>query len=223
MRAKKDFDKAMELYEVGKYKLAHRRFEKVADENPDCFESRMRKGDCLRMIGNAEGAHSDFNRCKELDPDHAELRFYSGDTNLDLERYQEAIDDLEFHIENRDGSLIFENATELLADAYYYLSKELFEKMDVQKARMAINSAWEHNPEDPYILMLMGNIYAQMEERDKALEYYAKGSKLDPDNGAFHYNMGSTYQDLGNEPVAKRCFSVAEKLGYDPAKEEDAF
>ena len=223
MRAKKDFDKAMELYEVGKYKLAHRRFEKVADENPDWVDPRMRKGDCLRMIGDAEGAHSDFNRCKELDPDNAELRFYSGATNVDLERYQEAIDDLEFHIENRGGPFIFEEATEFLAYAYYCLSAELFEKMDVQKALMAINSAWENNPKDPDIWLLMGNIYAQMEKRDKALEFYAAGSKLDPDNGIFHHNMGVTHQELGNESVAKRCFATAEKLGYDPAEDDRAY
>ncbi len=220
MQVNKDFNKAMELLKAGKLKLALKRFDKAVDASPDEFEPIFQRGVCYFRNRDAEEAQNDFIMADELDPGNKEVLRFKGETNLVLGNYDEAIEDLEIAKEDPD---IVEEAKDLLAQAYLERSYEYFSRMDVKSAEKDAVSAFEYNPEDESIWLQLGNIYSQMEEFQKAMQYYSEGSKLAPEEGVFHHNMGSVHLDLGNNAVAERYFKKAEELGYQFTEEERAY
>jgi len=58
-------------------------------------------------------------------------------------------------------------------------------------------------------------------EYRKALEFYEKALKLDPQNPQIFYNMGIAYESLNDLRNAKQCYEAALKLApdFEQAKE----
>ncbi len=74
------------------------------------------------------------------------------------------------------------------------------------------------NPEAPEIHFNLGNLYAQQEQWQKAIQYYRKAIKIEPQFTNAHRNLAKVYLKIGNEAQAADSWYQAIKLEPDRGK-----
>ncbi|HUZ17025.1 MAG TPA: tetratricopeptide repeat protein [Spirochaetia bacterium] len=75
----------------------------------------------------------------------------------------------------------------------------------------------EVNAGDPGVHILLGNIYAKMDQGNNAILAFQRAIELDPENAEAHNNSGVVYKRVGNIPAAINAFERARQLAPDRA------
>ncbi|MGZ5781474.1 MAG: tetratricopeptide repeat protein, partial [Burkholderiaceae bacterium] len=78
-------------------------------------------------------------------------------------------------------------------------------------AEAAYLQVLEFAPQHADSLHMLGLLYSQMGQPDKAITYLEKSVVHKPKFGPFHHNLGSVYQDIGNTDAAIAAYRTALK------------
>jgi tetratricopeptide (TPR) repeat protein len=134
-----------------------------------------------------------YNRMLALYPNRIELLFELANVYADNGDLQEAIDALN-KLERAVG--ISQEIT-LNKFRLYYLMDEK------DRAFGEIRQIIEKNPTDPRFLIIMGDLYLDDDQPQKALEYYEKAAKIVPDSPSLILAMVNFYERTNNGAAAQ--------------------
>src|SRR5690554_88042 len=134
-----------------------------------------------------------YSNLLELFPDKPELLFEMANAfadNGETEKAIEALDELEKSVE----------ISEALALNKFRLYSIIDNK---EKAFEEIQQIIDKNPEDSKYIILMGDLYMDDNQKDKALIYYDQAKLIDPDYPALILSMVNYYERTGNSEAAQ--------------------
>lgn len=94
-------------------------------------------------------------------------------------------------------------------------AKQFREKGDFQAALKEQQKAVELNPDDDESLRLLGGIYSQLKQYDKAVEILEKGKKINPNNAGIHYELSWAEAELGDKNKSLNELKEAVRLAPD--------
>jgi len=77
--------------------------------------------------------------------------------------------------------------------AYYHRGKIYFYQKEFKKALSDFEKAYQIYSKDAGLVYSLGNAYASTGDTDKAIKFYKKSLKMDPDNHNAYLNLGIVY------------------------------
>lgn len=83
--------------------------------------------------------------------------------------------------------------------------------IDMERLR-DLMSTMEKNPNDPKVLLELGNTFMMMQAWDKALEFLVKAEKLTPGDLQVHRAMGMVRFERKEYPLARKSFDTVLKM-----------
>ena len=140
-----------------------------------------------------------YSNLLELYPDKPELHFEMANAYADNGETEKAIEALN-ELEKRVG------ASEALAMNKFSLYSMIDNK---EKAFEEIQQIIDKNPGDSRYIILMGDLYMDNNQKDKALSYYEEAKLIDPDYPALILSMVNYYERTGNSEAAQNELSKA--------------
>ncbi|MDO8517552.1 MAG: glycosyltransferase [Nanoarchaeota archaeon] len=115
-------------------------------------------------------------------------------------------------INELDESLEFLNKSieknSLFALSWLELGMIQIKQNKLQDAKQSLHKA-ESLEEHPMTYDHLGILYGQLGETEKAINYFQKAIKLNPQNADFHFNLGLTYDSIGMKKEASIEFQNA--------------
>jgi tetratricopeptide (TPR) repeat protein len=135
-----------------------------------------------------------YSNLLELYPDKPELHFEMANAYADNGETEKAIEALD-ELEKRVG------ASEALAMNKFSLYSMIDNK---DKAFEEIQQIIDKNPGDSRYIILMGDLYMDDNQKDKALNYYEQAKLIDPDYPALILSMVNYYERTGNSESAQQ-------------------
>lgn len=96
-------------------------------------------------------------------------------------------------------------------NSYYELGLCYHIKSDIdllyeKDAQKYYEKAIKLDPNHPYSLLNLANIYERQDQNEKALEFALRASKLIPEEETVSYNLGVIYYKLGDYDKMKECY-----------------
>lgn len=98
------------------------------------------------------------------------------------------------------------------ADTRVQLALLYLEKKDMQQAKANLDKALEYQPNDAKIYRIFAYYYQQVNEDEKANEYYKESISLDSKNGDTYHNYGTFLCAQGDYKRAEESFLKAVEL-----------
>ena len=93
-----------------------------------------------------------------------------------------------------------------------FLGYLYYEVNDLDNAADNLNKALASDPMEPFILFLLGNIYARKGEVMKAIENYEFAIFLDLDMYKAHLDFAVKYEEMGREKRALKEYIAAYEI-----------
>ncbi len=140
-----------------------------------------------------------YSRLLKLYPDKPELHFEIANAYADNGETEKAIDALN-ELEKRVG------VSEALALNKFRLYSMIDNK---EKAFEEIQQIINKNPGDSRYIILMGDLYMDDNQKEKALSYYEQAQLIDPDFPSLILSMVNYYERTGNSEAAKNELTKA--------------
>jgi len=107
------------------------------------------------------------------------------------------------------------------ADAYYKIGLSYLNENKAQQAYVEFFRAYELDPRNKEVLNAIGIVYLlHFDEPQKAIEFFEKAVKVDPDYSEAYNNLGYSYEKMGNfedaipyyrKAIANPLYSTVEK------------
>ncbi|HEX6971514.1 MAG TPA: peptidylprolyl isomerase, partial [Limnochordia bacterium] len=72
--------------------------------------------------------------------------------------------------------------------------------------------AIEQDPSNPYLQLMLGQVYEQLEDRERALAAFQRAVELGPNDAELHYQLGRAYQERDMIDQAVASFKKASEL-----------
>ncbi|MBR4836994.1 MAG: tetratricopeptide repeat protein [Bacteroidales bacterium] len=136
------------------------------------------------------------------------LGLYAG---INLSALQNAKAELQVTDNNYDNSIYI---TQKRVGSNFTTTQE---KPDYQQSLATITKVLSKNKKNPYVLYNLGNIHLQMQDFNKAIEYYTKAIQYEPNLAEAYYNRALTLLYLSNKNQAVKDLSKAGELGIQEA------
>ncbi len=146
-----------------------------------------------RELGNSQEVVDVFEYLIELYPNRSELHFEIANAYADNGDLEKAINELD-ELERSMG------VSEALALNKFRLYSMLDNK---EKAFEEIQQIMDKNPDDIRYPILLGDIYVDDNQNDKAIIYYDKAKSIDPDNPALILSLVNYYEKINNREAAQ--------------------
>ena len=108
------------------------------------------------------------------------------------------------------------NLPVVLRDAGRYYGQE---KNDIAKSESYLIKSFKQNPNDPETLRLLGIVSGMKGNFQGALKYFNKILELDPKSAGAYVNLGTTYQNMGDQEKARTFFEKAVELDPNALKQ----
>ena len=194
------------LYEIsnfylflGKKELGVEALQKAVQYNNTQFDYKMALANVLRSQGKNREAIVLFEKLANEYPSKPELNFYLSDLYVRDNQVDKAIEALN-RIENDLG------INERLSIQKYRLYTMLGE---LEKGFLEIEKLTTKYPSDPKYPILIGDLYLEQQQPDKALTYYEQAYKLDPQNPYYIVSMSNYYEYIRDTEAAAREIDLA--------------
>lgn len=156
-----------------KYELAREGYSRLLKSNPDNIQFKFNLASSCERLGEFDEAEKYFKEILKSDPDNALTLNYLGymyaDRGVKLEEAEKMIKRA-LEIEPDNGAYL---------DSYAWV---LYKLGKYEKAIVAMNSALEKDQSDPILYDHQGDIYAALNEINKANDSWKKALELDPEN-----------------------------------------
>lgn len=134
-----------------------------------------------------------YSSLLQLYPEKLDLRFELANAFAEAGEFQEAIDALD-QLEKNTG------INEMIALNKFRLYSMMDEK---EQAFDEIRQIVDKNPSEPRYLILMGDLYLEDNQQEKALQYYDKAKGIDPDYPALILSMVNYYEKTNDKQAAQ--------------------
>lgn len=189
------------LYELAFFHLQLNRSEsavnmlrKAVEYDPDNYNYRMTLASVSRSLGLFGEAAEEYKILTRKYPDKTELNFYLGEALSQQGNTEEAIaayNQLEAAMGMNEG----------LSMQKFQMYMELQQK---ENAFREIEKLAEKYPTVARYPLLMGDLYLQDNELDKAYESYQKAYAIDPANPYYIVSMSNYYDAKGDKEAAEK-------------------
>jgi len=164
----------------------------------DRFSDAARFGE--KAVEN-EPSYKSFNNL-------ASYYYYSGEYAKSAKMYREVLNI------NQNHYMIPGN----LASAYYYSGIKDSAQIYFQMAIELAESAREINPRNQLLLSALAGYYAELNEKEKANNLLKEIETMNPTEPDILFNIGDTYEQLGQRDLAIKWMEKAINKGYTMAK-----
>jgi tetratricopeptide (TPR) repeat protein len=207
-----------------------------ADETKDHFD----KGVSLYKEKKNEAALQEFNAARQSymavhkdGPEDANILFWIGFIDLQMQNYKDAVDPLEQAIQINpkspeahlnlgnvydglkrydDAVREFKKVIELqpanlapakMADPWYNLGSVYYKQRKWPEAIAAYQKSAALNPKDPYVMDGLGYVLLETGDTRGAISAYEKATHLQSDNASFQFNLGLAWLSQAKKAVTK--------------------
>lgn len=158
-------------------------------------------------------ARDEFNRILRTAPSNAMAHYYLGLTMSKLNRHQQAVTS-------------FKKALDLdpaLTDVYLSLGISYYKLRSYDQALVALQKALQADTGNVSASFFTGLVYQEKGQHAKAIPYFKKAMSGDREfNQMALYNMGVSYDKMGDPASARRSFSRAIELDPESDMAKDA-
>lgn len=165
---------------------------KAVGYSPDNYYYNMVFADLAKSMNLNEEVIEVYNNMLKLHPERVDLFF-------ELSNVYSSMGELNKAIEALDSLQKYTGASDAIAInkfRYYNLAGEK------QKAFSEIESVVEKNPENIQYILMVGELYLDDLQNDKALAYFERASEIDPESPALILSMVKYYEKTGNKEAS---------------------
>ena len=165
---------------------------KAVGYSPDNYYYNMVFADLAKSMDLNEEVIEVYNNMLKLHPERVDLFF-------ELSNVYSSMGELNKAIEALDSLQKYTGASDAIAInkfRYYNLAGEK------QKAFSEIESVVEKNPENIQYILMVGELYLDDLQNDKALAYFERASEIDPESPALILSMVKYYEKTGNKEAS---------------------
>lgn len=165
---------------------------KAVGYSPDNYYYNMVFADLAKSMNLNEEVIEVYNNMLKLHPERVDLFF-------ELSNVYSSMGELNKAIEALDSLQKYTGASDAIAInkfRYYNLAGEK------QKAFSEIESVVEKNPENIQYILMVGELYLDDLQNDKALTYFERASEIDPESPALILSMVKYYEKTGNKEAS---------------------
>lgn len=156
--------------------------------------------------GKPEEALTTLLRAIELDNTYAEGQSYYAEAQLDVERWDQALETIEYALE------LAPNNVHVRRD-YAYILESL---ADYEGASTQYEAALAIEPNYPFLKMALARTYRQVGRNTEAIDTLFDLQVLFPNNALIQYEIGRTYETyIGDPNTALEYFEAAVNLADD--------
>ncbi|MGI9014633.1 MAG: tetratricopeptide repeat protein [Phycisphaerales bacterium] len=240
--AESHVDRALDLFERGRWAEAEAELRKALALNPDQPEWHYNLGLTLEAAGRDAEAYLSFQRATELLPDEVPPAVSAGLAAGRLQRYEDASRWFErvLTLDPRN-ELAYANSIELLtrlgrhdeAETTFYLSQQLIaesgpclaavaesliERCEFARAEWCLKEALRISPTLPRVRAQLGRVFAATGRSHRALHMYLRELRDDPGNIDALLDYGDLLFEIGRMPEAAEKFRRV--LELQPANPE---
>jgi len=181
-------------------------FNKAIEINPNVLQYFKRRGDVyFDLKHDYNSAIDDYSKCIVLDPNNALYYYNRGQSNLFLNKVEEAIYDF---TKANELSNNYVGAIKGLGDCYY-------QKREYIKALEYYNKTIELDKKFDLAYIMRGEVFMNLNQVNKALKDFDKGIELNPYNKFFYADRGNVYVYQGNFRAAIADFNKSLDLDRD--------
>ncbi len=153
--------------------LLEQKLARLEERIPDAYYLSFFRGRNLYDLGNPAQALVQFEKALQLNPEEEDLPYiysYMGNSNKDLEQYDEALDALQKGL----------GIDEERPDIYNMMGVCYFKKKEYAKAIPCFERAVALNPASGMDYANLGVNHRKLENNDKAVQYFTLALSLDP-------------------------------------------
>lgn len=137
-----------------------------------------------------------------LYPGYAEAHFWKGNAHNNLNQGDQAIDDLDIALQQGYKPL----------EVYRVRWFLHYQKQNYDAALKDAEAGLQIEPESPFFLLALGDIYRGRESYEKAIDYYEKAAPKEQRNADLPFYLAISYKGLGrNEKQAAAAQEAIEK------------
>ncbi|MCB9328140.1 MAG: tetratricopeptide repeat protein [Lewinellaceae bacterium] len=171
---------------------------------------KMDKNDQNIINSESLRAEGHLKKAVEIHPNYAAAHLLLGNALLYQGKHQEAIIEYETTLQLQPSN---RDASSNLALAYRDYGKYLGEKKsDFSGAQNMLLKSYAMNPDDAETVRLLGVAYGVQNNHNKAVEYFEKLVKMQPNSQGAYKNLRNAYMGLGDEVNVNRVNDIIEKL-----------
>ena len=198
-------------YKLGQFEEAEKYHRRALEIQPSDHEARQNLAENFRRQGNCVDALPLYEAALKSRPDYFLAHAGKGTCLFNMERYEEAIRDME-------------RALELGMPLSQQLSLRLLlgsseTKLGHPEAAIRhYERGFEINPRHPPLLLTLGQIRFDQGHYEEALSLYRILVEIEPENGQAHAHLGSVFDNLGQKRAALKSFERAVELRPDEEK-----
>jgi len=167
--------------------------QKAVDHAPDNFTYRMALATVSRGLGMFSDASAEYETLIQKFPDKTDLNYYLAESLTQEGEIGKAIDAYDA-LENSVGM------NEAISIQKYKLYNSLNEP---EKAMKEIEKLAAKYPMEPRYQIVMGDLYLEKNNTDKALLCYNKAHEIDPANPYYIVSMANYYEMVGDKEAAE--------------------
>lgn len=168
-------------------------FRRSVYHDPSNYYYNMMLAGLSKELGLKQEVIDIYNSLLQLYPEKFDLRFELANAFAEAGEFQEAIDALN-QLEKNTGT------NETIALNKYRLYSMMDKK---EQAFDEIRQIIEKNPSEPRYFILMGNLYLEDNQVNKALQYYDKAKAIDPDSPSLILSMVNYYEKTNDKQAAQ--------------------
>lgn len=160
---------------------------------PDIMETHLSRGYVLSLLKQYDQALLEFDIALQKDPRSFEVHYYYARLLWALGKMEEAASHFEIAAQIRPEDF---RVRGLLVSIFRELKKPELVQLWAHRALEVVRPWVEYHPEDSRALYFAAGAYAELGEKDKAIEWAKKSLAVDPDDPAIYYNVACMYATL---------------------------
>jgi tetratricopeptide (TPR) repeat protein len=171
---------------------------RAVDAEPGSVRARVALAFEYSARGLATEAMKQFEAAKALRPGYPDIRYNLGLVYLELERREDAIKEFRAALRSNPEYLFARTSLAFALFKNGALDAALEEYERVVSSGLCSSD----------ILVNMGIIYREKEALNKAVDSFDRAIRLNPDYAPAYYQLGQTYQAMGEKERARRAWKA---------------
>jgi tetratricopeptide (TPR) repeat protein len=184
---------------------------RAVDAEPDSVKARVALAFEYSASGLATEAMRQFEAAKALKPGYPDLRYNLGLVYLELERTEDAVQEFRAALNSNPNYLFARNSLALV----------LFENGKLDEALAEYERVFSEGLLSSDILVNIGIIYREKREFGKAVDSFNQAIRLNKEYARAYYQLGQTYQAMGQRKRARRAWKAYLERTHDEAEAAD--
>lgn len=203
------FNKGTILTQQQDYHEALETFKIFNTQSPDDNEVLYLMATCYYYLNNNEKSFELVNKSLKINDDFFDAHKLRGFLYSIKGEYDKAIVDF-------DQALLLRDAADI-----FYLKGICYEKLGLNDRALNQYFLSEKNGYiNDALFNNIGNLLNNQNDKLKAIVYFDKAIKINPNVSIYYYNKGVATFDLGLKDQAINCWKKAKKLGYNSFSDE---